>query len=49
VRSTRAEVVTAGDSSCLIHIGGGLSRGHGLARTVHLAEILAGEGWEAAL
>jgi L-lactate dehydrogenase complex protein LldE len=49
VRSTAAEVVTAGDSSCLMHIGGGLSRLRAGARTVHLAEILAGEGWEAAL
>jgi L-lactate dehydrogenase complex protein LldE len=53
VSTTGAEVVTAGDSSCLMHIGGGLSRlarsrGAG-TRTVHLAEVLAGEGWEAAL
>lgn len=37
----RAEVCTAGDSSCLMHIGGGLSRLHAGTRTVHLAEILA--------
>ena len=49
VQSTRAEVLTAGDSSCLMHIGGGLSRLRAGTRTVHLAEILAGEGWEAAL
>jgi L-lactate dehydrogenase complex protein LldE len=49
VRTTGAEVVTAGDSSCLMHIGGGLSRLRAGARTVHLAEILAGEGWESAL
>jgi L-lactate dehydrogenase complex protein LldE len=49
VHSTGAEIVTAGDSSCLMHIGGGLSRLRAGARTVHLAEILAGEGWEAAL
>jgi L-lactate dehydrogenase complex protein LldE len=49
VRTTGADVVTAGDSSCLMHIGGGLSREGAHARTVHLAEILAGEGWEAAL
>ena len=29
------------DSSCLMHIGGGLSRGRTGVRTVHLAEILA--------
>ncbi len=34
-------VCTAGDSSCLMHIGGGLSRGGTRVRTVHLAEILA--------
>jgi L-lactate dehydrogenase complex protein LldE len=41
VLSTGAEVVTAGDSSCLMHIGGGLSRLRAGARPVHLAEILA--------
>jgi len=39
--ATRAEVVTAGDSSCLMHIGGGLSRLRTGVKTVHLAEILA--------
>ena len=38
---TKAEVCTAGDSSCLMHIGGGLSRLDAGVRTVHLAEILA--------
>ncbi len=38
---TRAEVCTAGDSSCLMHIGGGLSRLRSGVRTVHIAEILA--------
>ena len=41
VLSTGAEVVTAGDSSCLMHIGGGLARMRTGVRTVHLAEILA--------
>ena len=41
VLATRAEVCTAGDSSCLMHIGGGLSRLRAGVRTVHLAEILA--------
>ena len=41
VVGTRAEVCTAGDSSCLMHIGGGLSRLRAGVRTVHLAEILA--------
>jgi L-lactate dehydrogenase complex protein LldE len=41
VLDTGAEVCTAGDSSCLMHIGGGLSRQRAGVRTVHLAEILA--------
>ncbi|SDT47708.1 (Fe-S)-binding protein [Actinoplanes derwentensis] len=41
VVSTGAEVCTAGDTSCLMHINGGLSRSSAGVRTVHLAEILA--------
>lgn len=41
VLATQAEVCTAGDTSCLMHIGGGLSRLRTGVRTVHLAEILA--------
>ena len=41
VLGTHAEVCTAGDASCLMHIGGGLSRLRAGTRTVHLAEILA--------
>jgi L-lactate dehydrogenase complex protein LldE len=41
VLTTRAEICTAGDSSCLMHIGGGLSRLRTGVRTVHLAQILA--------
>jgi L-lactate dehydrogenase complex protein LldE len=41
VVDTRAQVCTAGDSSCLMHIGGGLSRLRAGVKTVHLAEILA--------
>ena len=41
VLTTKAEVVTAGDASCLMHIGGGLSRLRTGVRSVHLAEILA--------
>ena len=44
VLATRAEVCTAGDSSCLMHIGGGLSRLNAGTRTVHLAEIRASTG-----
>ncbi|MDI1463516.1 (Fe-S)-binding protein [Catellatospora sp. KI3] len=41
VLATRAEVLTAGDSSCLMHIGGGLGRLSAGTRTLHIAEILA--------
>ncbi len=41
IASTGAEVCTAVDGSCLLQIGGGLSRGGQSARAVHLAEILA--------
>ena len=41
VVGTGAEVCTAGDSSCLMHIGGGLSRMRTGVRSLHLAEILA--------
>jgi L-lactate dehydrogenase complex protein LldE len=41
VLATGAEVCCALDSSCLMHIGGGLKRSRAGVRTVHLAEILA--------
>ena len=41
VLSTGADSCTAGDSSCLLHIGGGLARLQTGTRTVHLAEVLA--------
>jgi L-lactate dehydrogenase complex protein LldE len=41
VLNTGAEVCTAVDNSCLMHIGGSLSRQRAGVRTVHLAEILA--------
>jgi L-lactate dehydrogenase complex protein LldE len=41
VIETRAEVLCAGDRSCLMHIGGGLERMRAGVRTLHLAEILA--------
>jgi L-lactate dehydrogenase complex protein LldE len=41
VLSTGAEICTAGDNSCLMHIGGGLSRQRTGVRCLHLAEILA--------
>ncbi|WP_320669025.1 (Fe-S)-binding protein [Patulibacter defluvii] len=40
---TGAEILTAADSSCLMHLGGGLSRGRARMRAMHYAEILAGE------
>ncbi|MFD7654510.1 (Fe-S)-binding protein [Actinosynnema sp. NPDC059797] len=40
VIGTRAGVLTAGDSSCLMHIGGGLSRLRSGVRPLHLAQIL---------
>jgi L-lactate dehydrogenase complex protein LldE len=46
IGETRAEVVTAVDNSCLMHIGGGLSRQGSPVRTMHLAEILASTGAE---
>jgi L-lactate dehydrogenase complex protein LldE len=41
VLDTRAEIVCASDNSCLMHIGGALSRQRTGVRTVHLAEVLA--------
>ena len=41
VLDTESEVCTAGDNSCLMHIGGGLRRLQTGINTVHLAEILA--------
>jgi L-lactate dehydrogenase complex protein LldE len=43
VLDTRAEVCTSADTSCLMHIGGALSRGRTGVRTLHLAEILAAQ------
>jgi L-lactate dehydrogenase complex protein LldE len=40
-RNTGAEVLVAGDNSCLAHIGGLLSRQRSGMRTMHLAEVLA--------
>jgi L-lactate dehydrogenase complex protein LldE len=43
VLGTGAEVCSAADSSCLLQIGGALSRRGAPVRTAHLAEILAAE------
>jgi L-lactate dehydrogenase complex protein LldE len=41
VLDTQAEIVCAADNSCLMHIGGALSRQRTGVRTMHLAEVLA--------
>jgi L-lactate dehydrogenase complex protein LldE len=41
VRDTGAEVLVAGDNSCLLHIGGLLSRERSGVRVMHLADVLA--------
>lgn len=41
VGDTGAEVLVAGDNSCLMHIGGLLSRQRSGVRVMHLAEVLA--------
>lgn len=41
VRNTGAEVLVAADASCLVHIGGILSRQQAGVRVLHLAEVLA--------
>ena len=41
VLDTRAEVCTAADNSCLMHIGGALRRQRSGTRVMHVAEILA--------
>jgi L-lactate dehydrogenase complex protein LldE len=43
VLDTRAEVCTALDTSCLMHIGGALRRQRAGVRVMHLAEILAAQ------
>jgi L-lactate dehydrogenase complex protein LldE len=41
ILDTGAEVCAAADNSCLMHIGGALSRQRAGVRTMHIAEILA--------
>jgi len=41
ILDTGAEVCSAADNSCLMHIGGALHRQRAGVRTVHIAEILA--------
>jgi L-lactate dehydrogenase complex protein LldE len=44
LEASGAEVCTAVDASCLLQIGGGLSRRGSGIRTMHIAEILASTG-----
>ena len=48
ILDTQAEVCTAVDNSCLMHIGGALSRQRAGVRCLHLAEILASTAGEPA-
>jgi L-lactate dehydrogenase complex protein LldE len=41
IEASGADVVTATDVSCLMHIGGGLARRGSRVRAMHLAEVLA--------
>jgi len=43
VRESGAEVLVAGDNSCLMHIQGLLTRQRAGVRVMHLAEILAAQ------
>jgi len=44
IQAAGAEILVANDCGCLMHMGGGLRRGGHPVRTLHLAEILAGDG-----
>ncbi|MGN6634772.1 MAG: (Fe-S)-binding protein [Oryzihumus sp.] len=44
VLDSGAEVLVASDSSCLMHVGGVLSRRRARVRVMHLAEVLAATG-----
>jgi L-lactate dehydrogenase complex protein LldE len=48
VLDTGAEILCSADTSCLLHIGGGLHRQRAGVATIHLAEILASTESEAA-
>lgn len=43
VEATEADLVTATDCGCLMHLAGALSRRGSTLRAVHIAEVLAGE------
>ena len=42
INANDADIIIAGDASCMMHINGGLSRNHSPKRVVHIAEVLAG-------
>jgi L-lactate dehydrogenase complex protein LldE len=44
IERSGADVVTANDVGCLMHLGGALARRGARTRAVHLAELLAGHG-----
>ncbi len=44
LKKTQAEICTACDNSCLMHLAGGLHRQRADMRTEHIALILAGDG-----
>jgi L-lactate dehydrogenase complex protein LldE len=44
LKQTQAEICTACDNSCLMHIGGALHRQRAGMRTQHIAQILASDG-----
>ncbi len=48
VLDTGAEILCSADTSCLLHIGGGLHRQRAGVATIHLAEILASTASEVA-
>ena len=41
IENSGADIVAACDSSCLMHIGGGLNRRGSDVRTAHVAELIA--------
>jgi len=41
INRSGADLIVASDIGCLMHIGGGLSRQSALAKTMHIAELLA--------
>ncbi|MGQ0570260.1 MAG: heterodisulfide reductase-related iron-sulfur binding cluster, partial [Armatimonadota bacterium] len=44
IEASGADVVTATDASCLMHVAGGLARRGSRIRALHLAEVLAAQG-----